>query len=209
VQLSIFGATGRTGGSLVEQALSAGHGVTVLVRHPSKVKTGDPNLQVITGNLQNGAAIAQAIRGTGAVISVLGPMHNQPTYDISAGMDSIIAAMKKAGVRRLIVSAGAAVGDPHDSPGPLDHFISFLLRIFSRYVYEDMLQVVAKVRASDLDWTIVRIPVLTDGPRTGKVNVGYVGKGMGPRISRADLAGFMLQQLTDDTCVGKAPAISN
>lgn len=72
-----------------------------------------------------------------------------------------------------------------------------------------MVQVAAKVRASNLDWTIVRVPMLTDDPPTGKVRVGYVGKGTGSRISRADMADFMLRQLADTTYWHKAPAISN
>lgn len=72
-----------------------------------------------------------------------------------------------------------------------------------------MVQTVAKVRASDLDWTVVRVPMLTDEPQTGKIQVGYVGKGMGARISRADMADFILRQVNDNTYLRKAPAISN
>jgi putative NADH-flavin reductase len=72
-----------------------------------------------------------------------------------------------------------------------------------------MLQVAAQVRTADLDWTIVRVPMLTDGPRTGKLKVGYVGKGIGPRISCADLADFMVHQVADRAHHRKAPAISN
>jgi hypothetical protein len=62
-----------------------------------------------------------------------------------------------------------------------------------------MLQTVSKVRASKLDWTIVRVPMLTDAPGTGKIRVGYVGKGTGPRLSRSNLAQFMLKQVQDST----------
>jgi hypothetical protein len=72
-----------------------------------------------------------------------------------------------------------------------------------------MKKVVKMVRASDLDWTVVRLPMLTDDPKTGQVKVGYVGKGMGPRITRADAADFMLSQVEDKTYLHKSPAISN
>jgi hypothetical protein len=72
-----------------------------------------------------------------------------------------------------------------------------------------MEQVVDKVRHSGLDWTIVRAPMLTEGPATGRVREGYVGKDIGPRLTRADLAAFMLKQLDTETYVGQAPAISN
>lgn len=209
MRIAVFGATGRTGLHLVEQALAAGHQVTVLVRDPSKVTIQNASLHVLRGNVQNAAQVEQAISGAEAVISVLGPTQNKPTFEISAGTDNILAAMNKSGVRRLIISVGAGVGDPQDAPGPFNLFINFLLRIFSRHVYEDMQQVAAKVRASGLDWTIVRVPMLTDGPRIGTIRVGYVGKGTGPRIRRADMADFMLRQLTTNTHVRKAPAISN
>ena len=72
-----------------------------------------------------------------------------------------------------------------------------------------MKRTVALVRASDLDWTVVRAPRLTDLPRTGKVQATHVGKGMGMQLTRADFADFMLQQLRDETYLRKAPALSN
>lgn len=209
MRLAIFGATGRTGRHLVEQALAAGHEVSILVRNLAKVKTQHANLRVLRGDVHDAAQVEQAISGCEAVLSVLGPTENKPTFAISAGTDAIVATMKKQGVRRLVISAGAGVSDPGDAPGPIHRLINLLLKRFSRYVYEDMVQVVAKVRASDLDWTVVRVPMLTDGPRTGNVRVGYVGKGMGMRISRADLAAFMLEQVSDQTYLHKAPAISS
>lgn len=209
MRLAIFGATGRTGQHLLKQALAAGHQVTILVRDPSKVAVQDANLRVLAGNVQDAAAVEQAVSGAEAVISVLGPVHNKPTYEISAGTANIIAAMKNQNVRRLVVSAGAGVEDPNDAPRLFHRFISLLVKLFSRYVYEDMKGVVAQVRAADLDWTIVRVPQLTDEPPTGRIRVGYVGKGVGSRISRADVADFMLRQIADKTYLHKAPAISN
>jgi putative NADH-flavin reductase len=209
MRLTIFGATGRTGQQLVEQALSAGHAVTILVRDPAKVRTVEGGLNVLAGNIFNSAQVEQAIAGAEAVMSVLGPTQNKPTYEVSAGTEVILSAMKRLGVRRLIISTGAGVADANDAPGLFDHLIKFLLMKISRYIYEDMEQVVTKVRATDLDWTIVRVPMLTDDPRSGKIRVGYVGKGLGMRIGRADLADFMLRQLSDNSRVHTAPAISN
>ena len=209
MRLAIFGATGRTGRHLFEQALAAGHEVKILVRDLSKVKVQSALLKVLVGNVQNAVQVEQAVAGSECVISVLGPTENKPTHAISAGTDNILTAMKKQGVHRLIVSTGVGVGDPDDAPAPFNLFMNFLLKIVSRYVYEDMLQTAAKVRASDLDWTIVRVPMITDGPQTGKIQAGYVGKGMGARISRADMADFILKQVNDNTYLHKAPAISN
>jgi len=124
-------------------------------------------------------------------------------------MDNILAAMRQHGVRRLIQSAGAGVRDPQDTPTLLHAFFGGLTRLLSPNVVADMEQVVDKVRHSGLDWTIVRAPMLTEGPATGRVREGYVGKDIGPRLTRADLAAFMLKQLETKTYVGQAPAISN
>ena len=209
MKITIFGATGRTGQQLLDQALAAGHEVTALIRDPAKIKQQHPKLTIVTGNLQDQTQLEQAITGRDAVISVLGPTENKPTYAITAGMEKILATMKKEGVERLIVSAGAGVSDPNDRPGLFNHLIHFLLRRFARYVYEDMVQTVAHVRDSELNWTVVRVPMLVDRPTVSKVRVGYVGKGIGSRLSRADLAQFLLQQLQDNGYQHKAPAISN
>ena len=209
MQLTIFGATGRTGQQLVEQAVSAGHIVTILVRDPAKMRIVHPDLKVLAGDINNATQVGQALASAEAVISVLGPTRNKPTFEVAAGTEVILSAMEKLGVRRLIISTGAGVADPKDRPGLVDHLIKFLLKHLSRYIYEDMEQVVTKVRATDLDWTVVRVPMLTDDPHSGKIRVGYVGQSVGMRIGRADLADFMLRQLSDVSQIRAAPAISN
>jgi putative NADH-flavin reductase len=169
----------------------------VLVRDPDKVVTQSAHLKLLPGSMQDAAQMEEAINGAEAIPSVLGPTHNRPTYEISAATGNIIAAMRRHGVRWLIVAAGAGVGDLNDAPGAFDRLIGLLLRLFSRNIYEDMAWVVAEVRASSLDWTIVGVPMLRDGPHTGIARIGYVDKGAGLRPSRANLADFMLQQLTD------------
>jgi putative NADH-flavin reductase len=194
---------------LLSQALAEGHIVTVLVRNPAKLEISDERLTVIEGSLQDEHCVEQAIMGAEAVLSALGPASNQPTFDISEGMQTILRVMPIAGVKRLVISTGAGVGDPEDEPRLFNRLMNVLLKAAARYVYEDMLKTVDLVRASDLDWTVVRVPMLTDGPATGRVQVGMVGKGMGARICRADLASFMLQQLKSSQFTHKAPTISD
>lgn len=209
MKLAIFGATGRTGQHLVQQALNAGHEVSVLARTPSKLTVQNPRLNVVQGDILDAARVEQTIAGADAVLSALGPTQNKPDYVVSRGMDNILNAMKKHGVRRLVISAGAGVPDPNDAPQLMNHIISFLLHLVSRHVVEDMTRTVNAVRSSDRDWTIVRVPMLTDDPQSGNIRVGYLGKGTGVRLSRADMAAFMLQQVASDTYVRKAPVISN
>ena len=209
MKIVVFGATGRTGQHVVQQALEAGHMVSVLVRNPARVSVQHERLQVVQGSLQDGDCVRQVISGSDAVISTLGPSSNQPTFEISQGMKVILAAMKTTGVRQLIISAGAGVGDPQDAPKLFNRVMNVLLKLAAKNVYEDMRKTVQLVRDSDVDWTVVRVPMLTDDPATGQIKVGMVGKGMGPRISRADLADFLLRQAQDTAHIRKAPAISN
>ena len=209
MKLTIFGATGRTGQHLVKQAIAAGHDVTVLARNPAKLTFQDPRLTVVQGDVQDAAQVARAVTGAEAVISVLGPAGKTPVFEVSQGMRLILTAMHEQGVRRLVISTGAGVGDPNDAPKLFNHVMNALLKVAAGNVYEDMRRTVELVRASDLDWTVVRVPMLTDDAPTGLIKVGYVGKGMGARITRADLADFMLRQLGDKTYLRQAPAISN
>lgn len=208
MKLAIFGGTGKTGQHLVKQALEAGHEVSVLARTPSKLNIQHENLSVVQGDIQDASRVAETIQGADAVLSVLGPRSNKPELAISRGTDHILNAMRAANVRRLILSTGAGVRDPKDKPGLIDRFFGLLLSLVSKNVLADMKQTIDKVRASGLDWTVVRAPMLTDQPAQGNLKVGYVGD-TSPRLSRADMAAFMLRQVEEDTHLHKAPAISN
>lgn len=209
MKVTVFGATGRTGQRVVEQALERGHEVTAFARSPQKLKAYGERIAIVEGDVQEAGAVQEAVAGADAVISVLGPTANTPDYQVTQGTRHIIAAMKQHGVDRLIVSAGAGVGDPRDEPRLFNKAINLLLKLFSRHVYEDMKRTVAAVRDSDVDWTVVRVPMLTDDAPREEVRVGYVGKGIGARITRAEMASFILDQLEDDAYLHQAPAISN
>ncbi len=206
--VAIFGGTGKTGRHLVERALAAGHRVAVLARTPGKLDMHHERLRVVQGDVLDPAAVAATIEGTTAVLSALGPTQNTPDYQVSRGTAHVLDAMRAHGVRRIVISAGAGVGGEGDEPKLVNHLISFVLKLAARHVLEDMTRTVAAVRASDLAWTVVRVPMLTDGPATGSVRVGHVGVNTGPRIARADMARFMLEQLDDPTHVRASPVIS-
>jgi nucleoside-diphosphate-sugar epimerase len=208
LQLAIFGGTGRTGIHLVGEALKAGHRVRMLARNPAKVSLDHPALTIMQGDITSPAAVRETLQGVEAVLSMLGPAENKPTFKVSQGTGHVLSAMRELGIQRIIISAGAGVGDPGDRPGLSDWLINMLLKTVSRYVYEDMVRTVTLVRDSDRAWTIVRVPMLIDGPASGTVRAGYVGKEMGIRVCREDLAAFMLAQLEDDSFVRKAPVIS-
>jgi len=209
MKITIFGASGRTGQHLVRQALERGYTVNAFARSPEKLDAHGEDLAVVQGDVQDAAAVSRAVAGADAVISVLGPTENKPTFVVTQGTQNILEAMQEHGVERLVISAGAGVADPKDEPKLFNRAINLLLKLVSRWVYEDMQRTVAAVRNSQVKWTVVRVPMLTDDEPTGEVKAGYVGAGMGIRLSRADMASFMLEQVESEQYLHQAPAISN
>lgn len=146
--------------------------------------------------------------GSEAVLSGLGPVRGGRKDVMEVAAKTLIGVMKKTGVRRLITLTGAGVAQPGDEPKAFNHLMSFLLGVFAKEVQLDSTRHVEAVRASGLDWTIVRVPMLGNGPRIGQYRVGMVGLNSGARINRADVADFMLKQLGDPAHIGKAPVVS-
>ena len=209
MKIAIFGATGKVGRHLVDQALERGDRVTAFVRDPSKLTMQrHERLKVVQGNVQNPKDVEQAVAGTDAVLSVLGQTKTSSEDVLTEGIKNIVAAMNKHGVRRLVSLTGAGVRDPKDEPKLVDRVIGSLLKLLQRDLLEDALGAARVIQESDLDWVIVRAPVLNEGEKKGEYRVGYVGKESGTRLSRADLAGFMLEQTTDDTYLHQAPMVS-
>ena len=208
MRLAVFGATGKTGQHIVQQALEAGHDVTALVRTPSKLTLQHNNLSVVQGDILDIDRVEKALQGADAVISVLGPINNKPEFNISRGMENILKAMQKQNIQRVIISAGAGIREPEDKLKLIDRFFGLLLRVLSKNAVADMEHTVQKVKASNLNWTVVRVPMLTDEPAKEKLKVGYLGD-ISYRITRADMASFMLKQTDDTQYLHRAPAISN
>lgn len=209
MKVTILGATGRTGQQLITQALAAGHEVVAYARNPDKITQTHPRLQVVRGGLEDDGALRLAFQGADAVLSGLGPVGNNPDYVLGRSMPHIIRAMQTEGVSRLVLATGAGVRRPGDTPGLFDQLMGFLLKTLAKHVLEDSRRMVTAVVNSDLAWTIVRVPVLNDNPATGTVRVGMVGQGTGSKLSRADMAAFMLAQLQSNQYMRQAPTISN
>lgn len=209
-KLVIFGASGRTGIPLVQQALDAGHDVVAFVRSPQKLPVQHARLTVVQGDVMNPDDVDRAITAdVDAVISALSPVKGSPSDMLSQAADNILAAMHRHGIKRLIYMTGAGVPSVEDRPQLLDHGIKFLLKTLAGDVLKQSEEAVNRVRHSKLDWTVVRAPMLTDGPATGNIRVGWIGVNTGPHLARGDAAAFLLQQVNSREFVGKAPVISN
>jgi putative NADH-flavin reductase len=207
MQLTIFGATGRTGLPLVEQALAAGHTVTAFVRDPAKLTLTHAQLRSVAGDVRDPVAVSEAVAGADAVISALGHTKQSPADLQTVATRNIIAAMQQHGVRRLVSLTGGGVRAPQDQPKLFDHAIRFALATISGKVLRDAVAHAELITASDLDWVIVRGPMLIDGPYTGNYRVGWVGLDAKPQIARADVADFMLKQATNPTHLRQMPML--
>jgi putative NADH-flavin reductase len=209
VKLAIFGATGGTGRQLVDQALQRGDELTVLVREPARLAHVDRPLRVITGDVGDADVVRRTVGGADAVISVLGHRRGSGRHVLATGMRNITATMQELGIRRLVALGITAVRDPDDRPRMTDRLLEGVGHVLATGVYEDHFAQAAVLRATDLDWTIVRAPFLTNGPRTGRYRVGYLGGGVGARISRADVADFLLRQVADTTYLRRIPLVGS
>lgn len=210
MKIVVFGATGHVGNLFVNQALNAGHDVVAYVRNPKKIRIEDKKLSMVVGDLENTQKIDEAIKGADAVVSVVGPLGRQDTLIFAPAYESIIASMKKNGVKRLIALGTPSVPDAHDRFNFVFWALTFGVGLLIHHGYTDMKTLGQDIRESGLDWTIVRVPLLTNEPKKGKVTVGYFGNGVTNfRLSRSDFVDFLIQQLTNKTYIGKAPAISN
>ncbi len=206
ISLVIFGATGSVGRELLEQALDQGHMVTAFTRNPDKITADHDNVRVIKGDVLVPASVGKAVKGQEAVLCTLGAGRKGTVR--SEGTRNIIRAMESAGVRRLICQTTLGVGD---SSGNLNFFWKrIMFGALLRQTFADHVRQEEYVTASGLDWTIVRPAAFTDGPRTGQYKHGFPGTepSLTLKISRADVADFMLKQLTDDAYLRKTPGLS-
>lgn len=205
MKLAIFGATGGTGQQVVTQALAAGHTLTVLARDAAKLATHDARLTVITGNVLNLPDVEQTVADADAVICTLGNTSNNPAMVVTDGTRNIIIAMQQKAMQRLIVVSSLGVGD---SKAQVSFFFKVVAATVLRKAIKDKEAQEQLVRASGLQWTIVRPGGLTDGPRTGLYQASVAPTLQAGRIARADVADFILREVERNQFVQMAPAVT-
>ena len=207
MQLVVFGATGGTGRELVKQALGHAHSVRAFVRDPDKLKVIHHRLEVVTGDVQDTKSVAAAVAGQDAVLCALGVYERKPNTVLSDAVRTIVKAMKKQRVRRLLFVSSLGVGESKGQLGPL--YNGILLPLLLKEIFADKEKAETVVRDSGLDWTIVRPGRLTKARLTGKYRAGPdAAKGRWfPKIARADVADFMLNALERNLFVREAPGV--
>jgi putative NADH-flavin reductase len=202
MHLAIFGSTGLTGRALVSQALDRGHDVTAVARDPSAVDVTDARLKLVQADVMDRSSFDGALDGVDAVLSALGAHGRQATNVYSFGAANIRDAMHEAGVQRFVGITALPV-TPRTELGAAERWIVVpVLSLFFGEMYADMTRMEQVLRESDLDFTIMRPPQLTNKAATGKYRTA-INQNL-PRarkISRADLAEAMLQVVPEKDTV--------
>lgn len=207
MRLLVFGASGQTGRELLRQALERKHAVTAFVRDPTRLGAGAGQVRIVAGNVRDAAAVASVMPDHDAVVSALGvgiPFKHDP--DVIEGVRHIVQAAERWGVRRLVYVSFIGV---RESRGAVGFVLRYIAPIPLRHEIADHEAKEALVRASSLDWTLVRPPKLTTGPLTARYRSGETiatWKPL-PTLSRADLAHFLLEELANPTYVRRAPRL--
>jgi putative NADH-flavin reductase len=209
MRVAVFGATGPTGLLLVRELLGRGHDVVAFARNPSRLPAGNPRMTLVSGELTDRAAIADAVRGCDAVASALGPHGRSPGLPITAGMRRIVSAMDEVGVGRLVQVSTASATDPRDRPDVRQRLLVAAVRTLVPTAYAEARGVAHAVRSSDLAWTLVRVPLLHSARRAGGgVRVGYPGvDGIGFLVARESVAKFVADRLERGDYLRESPMI--
>lgn len=209
MRVAVFGGTGHIGRRLVELVLADGHEVVALARNPGKLDARE-GLRVVPASLDDPTAVAEVIRGADVVLSVLGPgARADEMPSLVAGYRHIVAAMHEHGVRRLVLLGTPSITDPYDGKEWRVSLMVRGIRRFRPFAYDAITEIGRLVRDSGLQWTIVRIPLLTNNSGDGQVHVRMVGGGGGAFVSRQNAAAYFHRQLTGAAQVGRAPLISD
>jgi putative NADH-flavin reductase len=207
MKILVIGAAGKTGRLVVERAVAAGHQVTALVR----AGAGDfkrPEVRVVEGDATERATMDEAVRGQDAVVNTIGGKTPYMATRLEASVAStVIECMKQNGVRRLVVTSMAGEGD---SKVNTSLYNRLLLPTFLRGADKDKAEMESAVESSGLDWVILRPAILSDAAAKGEVRVFDARTGdKAHKLTRSDLASFMVAQLSNNEHLHKAVTIAN
>ena len=203
MKLLILGASGSTGRKLVEHGLEAGHEITAFVRRPEAVELTHPRLRIAQGDVRRKETLESASAGQDAVLSAIGPAAGAPAGDlISVGVRNALEAMRQNGVRRFVFESGLMLGG--EGLARPKRWALALYRRLNRALYEDKVIAEQAIRASGLEWVIVRPPTLHHKPPRGRYEVGEnLDVALSRGLSHGEVAEFMIQAVSDPRYLGR------
>lgn len=209
-KIALFGASGKTGQAFLKKVLASGvYQVKALARTPSKIPQKSEALEIIKGDVLNPADVHKTIEGSELVVSLFGQVKGSDEKLQTKGSKHIVEAMKAHRVSRVISLSGGGLPFPEkDQPKFADKAIRFIMKIAVPKILNDAIAHAEVLQQSGLEWVIVRAPRLTQGKEQGNYRVGWVGVNASTKISRPDLADFILQLLKDKQYDQQMPFVS-
>ncbi|MGZ3688230.1 MAG: NAD(P)-dependent oxidoreductase [Bdellovibrionota bacterium] len=205
MKILVIGASGLTGGYLLNHLLKDGHEITAFVREPGKFAAAHAGLKVAQGEARDMASLERATKGQDAVMSAFGPRSLQRDDLQEVFMRHLITAMTKNGVKRLVNLSAMGTGDSRRGAPLLMRAV--ILPLFLGKMFADKEKGEVHLLGSTLDYVNVRPGRLTNGPARGGVKASLEYRGLKPLMSREDLALFMIAQLKGSEWVRKSPLI--
>jgi|HubBroStandDraft_2_1064218.scaffolds.fasta_scaffold346295_1 uncharacterized protein YbjT (DUF2867 family) len=208
MKIFLLGGTGLTGRILLDECLkiSRGFEVTAFVRDSSKIKENDEKLRVVQGDPATAESLQRALIGHDAVVCALGyrkPKQRQRVFE--PAIEAIVKAGTHAGIKQIVYLSAYGVAETRGDLGFL--LGKLILPMMLEGVFADHATTEKIIRSSGIDYTIVRPGMLTNGPRTGSYRA-QEGLMKARKISRADVADFMLRSLSDPSFSRKTIGLS-
>lgn len=208
MRILIIGATSGIGARLLEQSPDRGYAATVLARKPERVSAGAEDTRIIAGDIRDADAVHEAVKHQDVVCVTIGisPAF-KPVSVFSEGTRNVISAMNRHDVNKLVCVTGIGAGDSRNHGGFL--YDRIVLPLLLKNIYEDKDRQESIIKNSGLDWLIVRPGFLTDGPLTGRYRAvtDYRGVTAG-KISRSDVAHFILEEIESTRYFGSTPLLT-
>lgn len=208
MKILIIGASGPLGLEVVKMALERSHSVSALVRNPESFKLVSGSVNVIKGDVFDLKSLEHAMAGHDAVISTFGTKFmRKPTTLLSDGTRNIIQAMESSSIQRFVCVTGIGAGNSKGHGGFL--YDKILEPFLLHEIYNDKTRQEEVIRKSKLEWTIVRPAILTNGPETGSYRIAEDLSGFtAAKISRKDVAGFLLNEVKNNKYLRQLPVVS-
>lgn len=206
-KIAILGGGGRTGKYILDQLLSQGYSVKLLLRNPENLQVKSPLIEIVKGDAIDPEAILSLLQDCQTVISTVGQRRDEPLVASRATIN-VLRAMDEHGIKRCILIAGLNVDTPFDKKSPATIAATEWMKTNFPLIHEDRQKAYSLLSTSDVNWTLVRVPFIEFTDAKGQTVVGLQDC-PGDKISAGDIATFVIGQLSDDSYIKKSPFIAN
>lgn len=205
--VTVFGASGKVGRLVVENLLARGYEVKAFVYSSSPFELSD-KLQVVRGDIHKSNDVSSVLDGSDAVISCLGSWGTKHKDVLASAMKNIIPAMEKHNIKRIISLTGSAASLPNERLRLIDKLNRFLLNVVGHKILLDGESHLLQLAESNLDWTVIRSPVMKSRPKTNYC-LQQIAPSPFATISRTAVAKSIVEQLDSTDFIKSAPHINN